>query len=95
MLYCLFKHAASIVVRDLVVRVGERYLVRHLPLQALSTLTQKIALNIAQGILGKGVTRLAPVIGALGVGAYAYFDTGRVARTAIELFEREIDLSDS
>jgi hypothetical protein len=30
------------------------------------------------------------VIGALGVGAYAYYDTGQVARTAIAMFEGEI-----
>ena len=30
-----------------------------------------------------------PVIGALGVGAYAYYDTGQVARTAIDLFGAE------
>jgi type I restriction enzyme M protein len=40
----------------------------------------------------KGVPRWLPVIGAVGVGTYAYFDTGQVARTAIELFEREITL---
>jgi len=26
----------------------------------------------------------------LGVGAYAYYDTGQVAKTAIDLFRREI-----
>jgi hypothetical protein len=30
------------------------------------------------------------VIGALGVGAYAYYDTGQVASTAIALFENDI-----
>ena len=93
MVYCLFKHAASMAVRDLVVRVGERIVVRHVPLQTLGKITQTIALRISHGVLGKGISRWVPVIGALGVGAYAYFDTGRVARTAIELFEREIDIS--
>jgi len=33
-----------------------------------------------------------PVIGALGVGSYAYYDTGQVARTEIGLFEQEIEI---
>ena len=32
------------------------------------------------------------MIGALGVGAYAFYDTGQVAKTAIELFQKEIDI---
>jgi hypothetical protein len=34
-----------------------------------------------------------PVAGALGVGAYAYYDTGRVAGTAMDLFGREIEFA--
>jgi hypothetical protein len=30
-----------------------------------------------------------PVVGAVGVGAYAYYDTTRVAVTAIRLFEQD------
>ena len=33
------------------------------------------------------------VVGAVGVGAYAYYDTSQVARTAIALFEREIEIA--
>jgi hypothetical protein len=31
-----------------------------------------------------------PLLGAVTVGAYAYFDTAQVAKTAIDLFERDI-----
>jgi hypothetical protein len=31
-----------------------------------------------------------PVVGAVGVGGFAWIDTGRVAATAIELFGRPI-----
>jgi hypothetical protein len=31
-----------------------------------------------------------PLVGAVSVGAYAYFDTNQVAKTAIELFSKDI-----
>jgi hypothetical protein len=31
-----------------------------------------------------------PVVGALGMAGYAYYDTGQVANTAIDLFGQEI-----
>jgi hypothetical protein len=34
-----------------------------------------------------------PVVGALGVGAYAYYDTGQVAATAMALFSRDIEFA--
>ena len=36
------------------------------------------------------MARYAPVIGAIGVGGYAYYDTKGVAKTAIELFSKEV-----
>jgi len=90
MVYCLFQHTAAQGVRDLVVRVGQRALVRRAPLRL--SLTQRIGLKLTQRVLGKSVPRLTRVIGAIGVGAYAYFDTVHVAVAAIELFEREIVL---
>ena len=92
MLYCLFRHMAAQAVRDLVVRVGERVLFRRVSLRALQTIAKKIGIRITQRAIGKGLSRWLPVIGALGVAAYAYWDTGQVAATAIELFERDIDV---
>ncbi|MEO7728386.1 MAG: EcsC family protein [Burkholderiales bacterium] len=92
MLYCLFRHFASQAVRDLVVRAGERVLIRSASLQLLQTIAQKIGINVTKKFIGKSISRWIPVVGALGVGAYAYFDTGQVAATAIELFEREIQI---
>ena len=40
--------------------------------------------------MGSGASRWLPVIGAVGVGAYAYWDTSRVAKTAIDLFGRQV-----
>jgi hypothetical protein len=92
MVYCLFRHSAAQVVRDLVVRVGERMLVRNASLRVLQTVAEKIGVRVTQRVIGKSLSRWVPVVGALGVGAYAYYDTGQVAKTAIDLFKREIEL---
>ena len=92
MLYCLFKHAASQAVRDLVIRVGGRMLVKHVALRGLQTVAQRIGITLTQRVIAKGVSRWLPVVGALGVAAYAYYDTAQVAKIAIELFEQDIDV---
>jgi hypothetical protein len=90
MLYCLFRHTAAQAVRDLVVRVGERYLVQRLSLGALQGLARLVGLRITNSLAGKGLSRLMPIVGAVGVGAYAWMDTTQVARTAMEMFERDL-----
>jgi len=86
MLYCLFRHTAAQAVRDLGVRLGER-LVRQASAQLLQKVAGQIGVKLSQRALGKGLARWLPIIGAMGVGAYAWYDTGQVAATAIELFE--------
>lgn len=86
MLYCLFRHAASQAVRDLVVRAGERYLVRKASMSVLKSVARRIGLRFTERGIGSGLSRWMPVIGAVGVGAYAYYDTAKVAATAVELF---------
>jgi len=89
MLYCLFRHSAAQAVRDLAVRVGEQLLVHRATSRALGVVARKVGGSIARQTSGRGLSRWLPVVGAVGVGAYAWFDTDRVARTAIELFEAE------
>lgn len=45
-----------------------------------------IAARIAQRSASKAAARWLPVVGALGVGAYAYYDTLQVGRTAMDFF---------
>lgn len=90
MLYCLFKHTASQFLRDVVVRSGERFLVRRLSSQVLHRLASRIGLSMGQRTVGKAVARFVPVLGAGVVGGYAYYDTKQVAMTAIELFSRQV-----
>lgn len=92
MLYCIFRHGAAMAVRDLVIRVGDRYFVKQATHKVLQQVARKIGINLTQKGIAKGVARWLPVIGALGVGGYAYYDTAQVAKTAIEMFEKEIDL---
>ena len=89
MLYCLFRHAAAQAVRDVAVQVGARLLIQDVPLRAIEKIAAKIGVSVSKRLVGRGIARWLPVIGALGVGAYAYYDTGQVARTAIDLFGAE------
>lgn len=90
MIYCLFKHVSAQLFRDVVVRVGERYLIQRASMAFIQSAARTLGVKVTQKIIGKGVARFVPLIGAVGVGAYAYFDTTQVAKTAIELFSRDI-----
>jgi len=85
MLYCLFRHAASHVLRDVVVRTGQRVIVQQLTAGALKGILQKIGVTITQRAVGTAASRWVPLAGAAAVGAYAYWDTMQVARTAHRL----------
>jgi hypothetical protein len=89
MVYCLFRHAAAHTVRGLVVRAGERVLIRTAPAHAAAVALRKIGAPIARRVAGRGLSRWLPVVGAVGVAGYAYYDTMRVADTTIELFRTE------
>jgi len=90
MLYCLFKHSAAQAVRDLAARVGERLLVKEVSVGVIQAVARAIGIEITQQAIGRSVARWVPIAGAMGVGAYAYYDTSRVATTAIELFAQEV-----
>jgi hypothetical protein len=59
-------------------------LFRHTAAQAL----RDVAVRVAQRTARRQMTRWMPLAGAVGVGAYAFYDTSQVAATAIELFEQ-------
>ena len=94
MVYCLFKHSAAQLLRDVIVREGARYLVLPVTLQMMRTLVSKIGIQLGERTVGKAVARYAPVVGAVGAGAYAYYDTKKVAETAIQLFSSEVLVQD-
>ena len=91
MLYCLFRHAASHVLRDVVVRTGQRLIVQQLTAGALKGILGKLGVTVTRRVVGTAATRWVPLAGAAAVGAYAYWDTLQVARTAHRLLTAPAD----
>ena len=87
MLYCLFKHSAAQAVRDLGVRAGERLVFKQGSLKLMQAVALGLGKNITQRAIGKRASRWLPLVGAVGVGAYAYYDTVQVAKTAAALLQ--------
>lgn len=85
MLYCLFRHAASQVLRDVAVRAGQRVVVRQLGSGALRHIVAKVGVTVSRRVAGTAASRWVPLAGAAMVGAYAYWDTLQVAKTARRL----------
>ena len=92
MIYCLFRHAAAQIVRDLVTRMGERLVVQRVSLRMTQRVLEGIGIKVFQRVARRGVWRLLPIIGALGVAAYAYYDTEQVGQTAIDFFSKDIEV---
>ena len=87
MVWCLFRHSAASLLRDVAVRTGSRIVVQKLSLTALQKLLQKIGVKISANFLGRIALRAIPAIGAIGNGAYTYFDTNEVGKTAMAYFK--------
>jgi hypothetical protein len=85
MLYCLFRHAASQVLRDVAVRTGQRIVVRQLSGGAVKSIVSKVGVTVSKRVAGTAAGRWVPLAGAAAVGAYAYWDTQQVAKTARQL----------
>ena len=85
MLYCLFRHAASQVLRDVAVRSGQRFVVQQLGSRTLSSLAGRVGGVVSRRVAGSAATRWIPIAGAAAVSAYAYWDTLQVAKTAQRL----------
>ena len=86
MMFCLFRHTAAQALRDIAVQAGERWLMQKASLAAMRSAARRIGIKLSQRGIGSGIARWLPVVGAAGVGAYAWYDTRQVARTAIQLF---------
>ncbi|UXR66218.1 hypothetical protein EZJ49_08145 [Bdellovibrio bacteriovorus] len=91
MLFCLFKHGTSQLLRDVVVRVGERYVLRRTSLRVIERICERLGLRVTQRMLGASISRWIPIAGAVAVGWYTRYDTKQVGQSALDLFSREID----
>jgi len=90
MMYCLFRHAGGQVVRDLVVRVGERLLIRRAAMNVLQRIMRRIGIGVTERIAARSISRWLPIVGAGAIAVYAYYDTRQVGATAIEFFGSEL-----
>ena len=88
MMYCLFKHVAGNAVRDLAVRAGQRVLVRKATLRLIEKIIERIAGKLSARIVERILARLVPILGAVGMAAYVYYDTDNVGRTAVQFFSK-------
>lgn len=91
MLYCLFRHAASHVLRDVAVRGGQRVVIRQLSGGALRSALGGIGATVSKRIASNAAGRWIPLAGAAAVGAYAYWDTVQIAKTAQRVLETPAD----
>ena len=87
MLYCLFRHAASQVLRDVAVRAGQRVVLQQLSSGALKGALTRVGASVTQRLAGTAAARWVPLAGAAAVASYAYWDTLQVAKTARRLLE--------
>lgn len=85
MLYCLFRHAASQVLRDVAVRASQRFVLRQLGSGALQGALTGVGVAVSKRLAGTAATRWVPIAGAAAVASYAYWDTLQVAKTARRL----------
>jgi hypothetical protein len=87
LVYCLFRHATTHVARDFAVRAGERFVIRQASSGALRSTIGSVGMSLTQRVVGTTASRWLPVVGAVAVAGYAYFDTMQVAKTAVKMLE--------
>jgi hypothetical protein len=87
MLYCLFKHAAGQIIRDVIVRMGRRVLIKRASMQVMQRVLRRIGVGVTERVLGRAISRWLPIVGTVGIGAYAFYDTAQVGKASISLFE--------
>lgn len=94
MVYCLFRHGAAMILRDVVARVGERVIVKQGSLRIIQQTLRKIGVHVTQKAVGKSLSRWIPIVGPVLIGGYSMMDTRKVGKTAIDTFSREIEIQD-
>lgn len=91
MMYCLFGNNGT-GIEDLVIRVGERFVVKKSSQKVFQGVLGKIGLRIGRVLLGERIARWIPLIGAGLVARYSFNDTQKVGKTARIFFASEINL---
>jgi hypothetical protein len=94
MVISLFKHGGAALTKPLFARQGQEVVIQRIANRTLLQLLEKVGVRVVQRIAAKSVSRWLPVLGALGAGAYAYYDTTHVAANAIDLFSQDIRIAE-
>ncbi|MEO7100071.1 MAG: hypothetical protein ABI162_11960 [Luteolibacter sp.] len=92
MVYCLFRHGAAMLVRDVVARVGERVIVKQGSLRVIQQTLRRIGVKVTQKTVGKTLSRWLPIAGPILIGGYSLMDTRSVGKTTIDTFSRHIEI---
>jgi hypothetical protein len=92
MVYCLFRHGAAMLLRDVVARVGERVIVKQASLRVIQQTLRRIGIQVSQKAVGKSLSRWLPIVGPILIGGYSLIDTRNVGKTAIDTFSRQIEI---
>lgn len=92
MVYCLFRHGAAMLARDILIRVGERMILKQGSLRVIQKILQRVTIHLTQKAISKSISRWVPIIGPIVTGGYSCLDTRSVGKTAIETFSREIEI---
>lgn len=92
MVYCLFRHGAAMLLRDVAVRVGQRILVKQASLRVVQQTLRRIGVHVTQKAVGSALSRWLPAVGPILIGSYSMLDTRAVGKTAIDAFGREIEI---
>ena len=89
MIYCLFRHLASHVMRDVAVRAAERAVASAVTSAAVQGTATTLGMHLTRRIAGASAGRWIPLAGAAAVGAYAYWDTLQVAKASRRVLAAE------
>jgi hypothetical protein len=92
MVYCLFRHGAAMLLRDVVARVGQRIIVKQASMRVIQQTLRKIGIHVTQKAVGSTLSRWLPAVGPILIGGYSLMDTRMVGKTAIDAFGREIEI---
>jgi hypothetical protein len=95
MVYCLFRHGAAMLLRDVVARVGQRVIVKQSSRRVIQQTLQRIGVQVTQKAVGNTLSRWLPIVGPIVIGGYSLIDTRNVGKTAIDTFKREIEIEPS
>lgn len=92
MVYCLFRHGAAMLLRDVVARVGGRVVVKQTSLRVIQQTLRRIGVHVTQKAVGSTLSRWLPIVGPIVIGGYSLLDTRSVGKTAIDTFSSQIEI---